>query len=80
MIVIGLNVYRSSMEKSMYDFNDFEEEFCGKDHDSEQDEGEGMSRLSRIECEFHVRSVGVLELHLLGAQFHASSNFIPGIR
>jgi len=52
MIVIGLNVYRSSMDKSMYDFNDFEEEFCGKDHDSEQDEGEGMSRLSRIECEF----------------------------
>jgi hypothetical protein len=47
MIVIGLNVYRSSMEKSMYDFDDFEEKFCRKDHDSEQEGGEGMSRLSR---------------------------------
>ena len=35
MIVIGLNVYCSNMEKSMYDFNDFEEKFCGNDHDSE---------------------------------------------
>jgi hypothetical protein len=51
-MIVGLNVYRSSMEKLMYDFNVFEEKFCGNDHDSEQEGGEGMSRLSRIECEF----------------------------